>query len=175
MKRHLFAVIFSAVLVVSSLTSQDYSAAGGAGDGKTAAGENRGISSTPGGDNEYTEEKKEDYLSNTRERLYEFDSKIKALEAKIKEKAAEARKEVQEGLKELRKKRAELAKEIRRLESSGNKTWHNAKKKVETALEALSKAYEKVRSFFGPEQERPGGVSSGVRKVRLSLKMPTSG
>jgi TolA-binding protein len=100
----------------------------------------------------YTQQKKEEYLRQMNAKLEELENKIKELQNKAESKTSglkeESKAKFNQSMEALNKEKQEAAEKLEELKSASGETWNDIKSGADSAMDQLSKTYEKVRSDF---------------------------
>ena len=100
----------------------------------------------------YTLQQKEEYQKQIEARLQEIDRQIKDLQTKAQSKVTDLKEESKvqfsQTLEELHNKKQAAADKLAKLESASGKAWEKMKTSVDSAMDDLSKAFDRARSHF---------------------------
>jgi len=96
----------------------------------------------------YTQEQMQAFREKTETRLAEYKKEIDQLQAKAEKLGDDAKAKAEQQLTALRQKRDEVSEKLKVLSSSSGNAWEKVKSGVDSAMDDLSKAYQKAAAEF---------------------------
>ncbi len=96
----------------------------------------------------YTQEQVQAFNEQMKTKLAEYNDDIDKLQAKVEELGGDAKAKAEQQMTELRQKRDDVSKKLQDLSSSSGNAWEQLKSGIDTAMEDLGNAYEKVVAEF---------------------------
>lgn len=97
---------------------------------------------------EFTAEQKEKVQNEMQASLDSMKREISELRAEADRKGAEVKKGTQEKIAALEKKQNELEQKMTKFKASSGRAWDHMKKGLNSAMEELSKSYQKAKAQF---------------------------
>ena len=101
----------------------------------------------------FTQEQIEDFQERTRQELEDYDRKLDLLTARLESLQAETELEVEGQIRAMREKQEKAYAELRELKSSSEEAWAEMKSGIESAMDELSKAYDRAKDEFDADTE----------------------
>ena len=100
----------------------------------------------------YTQQQKEEYLRQIDAKIKEFDREMQELLAKAQSGATDLKEEgkaqFDQSMEELRNKKEAATKKLNEINSASGEAWKDIKSGMESAMDELSKAFDRARSHF---------------------------
>ena len=100
----------------------------------------------------YTQQQKEEYLRQIDAKIKEFDREMQELLAKAKSSASDLKEagkaKFNQSMEELHNKKQAAADKLNELNSASGEAWEDIKSGMDSAMDELSKAFDRARSNF---------------------------
>jgi chromosome segregation ATPase len=100
----------------------------------------------------YAQQQKEEYLQQIEAKMKEYDREMQELLAKAQSGATDLKEESKaqfdQSMEELRNKKEAAAKKLNEINSESGEAWKDIKSGMESAMDELSKAFDRARSHF---------------------------
>ena len=100
----------------------------------------------------FAQQQKEEYLQQIEGKMKEFDRDMQELLVKAQFRATDLKEESKaqfdQSMEELRNKKQAAAEKLNELNSASGKAWEDIKSGMDSAMDELSKAFDRARSHF---------------------------
>jgi len=97
---------------------------------------------------DYAEEKKEDFVAATRDKMSGLDKRIDKLQERAAEASGEAKQKMEETLEDLKKQRKELADRLDKLADQSGEAWNDLKQGISKGYEDLQRSVDDAMKEF---------------------------